>query len=119
MYETIVNNSPVQINVIKSRTGFFLKKDIETLKLLGGREKDVYQDKDGENVQKLQSVEYNNYQQAFKYFLLFYQMDNFVNLLSMLNTTITKFSFDEVWYTGQNSKQIEIENNVNITLIIG
>ena len=68
---------------------------------------------------KLQSVEDNNYQQAFKYFLLFYQMDNLVNSLSMLNTTITEFSFDKVWYTGQNSKQLEIENNVNMTLIIG
>ena len=37
----------------------------------------------------------------------------------MLNTTNTEFSFAEVWFTNQNSKQIEIEANVNVTLIIG
>ena len=37
----------------------------------------------------------------------------------MLNTTNTEFSFVEVWFTDQSSKQIEIEDNVNMTLIIG
>ena len=37
----------------------------------------------------------------------------------MLNTTNTEFSFVEVWFTDQNSKQFEIEDNVNMTLIIG
>ena len=30
----------------------------------------------------------------------------------------TDFSFIEVWFTDQNSKQLEIENNVNMTLLI-
>ena len=30
----------------------------------------------------------------------------------------TDFSFTEVWFTDQNSKQLEIENNVNMTLLI-
>ena len=29
-----------------------------------------------------------------------------------------EFSFIEVWFTDQNSKQLEIENNVNMTLLI-
>ena len=37
----------------------------------------------------------------------------------MLNTTNTKFSSIEVWFTDQNSKPLEIEDNVNITLTIG
>ena len=37
----------------------------------------------------------------------------------MLNTTNTEFSCTEVWFNDQNSKQIEIEVNVNMTLIIG
>ena len=37
----------------------------------------------------------------------------------MLNTTNTELSFIEVWFTDQNSKQLEIEDNVSITLIIG
>ena len=30
-----------------------------------------------------------------------------------------KLSFKEVWFTDQNSKQIEIEGNVNMALIVG
>ena len=37
----------------------------------------------------------------------------------MLNTTNTEFSFVEVWFTDQSSKQIEVEDNVSMTLIIG
>ena len=35
--------------------------------------------------------------------------------LTMLNTTNTEFSSIEVWFTDQNSKQLEIEDNVNMT----
>ena len=37
----------------------------------------------------------------------------------MLGTTNTEFSFIEVWLTDQNSEPLEIEDNVNLTLIIG
>ena len=37
----------------------------------------------------------------------------------MLNTTNTEFSSTEVWFTDQNIEPLEIEDNVNITLIIG
>ena len=37
----------------------------------------------------------------------------------MLNTTNTEFSSTEVWFSDQNSKPLEIEDNVNVTLIIG
>ena len=33
----------------------------------------------------------------------------------MLNT---EFSYVEVWFTNQNSKALEIEDNVNMTLVI-
>ena len=36
----------------------------------------------------------------------------------MLNTTITEFLYVEVWATDQNRKQLEIEDNSNMTLII-
>ena len=36
----------------------------------------------------------------------------------MLNTTNTKFSSIEVWFTtDQNNKPLEIEDSVNVTLI--
>ena len=37
----------------------------------------------------------------------------------MLSTTNTEFSSIEVWFTGQNREALEIEDNVNMTLIIG
>ena len=36
-----------------------------------------------------------------------------------MNTVNIKFSFDEVGFTDQTSKALEIEDNVNLTLIIG
>ena len=41
------------------------------------------------------------------------------HLLTMMNTVNTEFSFVEVWFTNQISKSLEIEDNVNLTLIIG
>ena len=37
----------------------------------------------------------------------------------MMNTINTEFSFVEVWFTDQASKAVEIEDNINLTLIIG
>ena len=36
-----------------------------------------------------------------------------------MNTVDTEFSFVEVWFTDKASKALEIEDNVNLTLIIG
>ena len=37
----------------------------------------------------------------------------------MMNTVNTEFYFVEVWFTDQVNKALEIEDNVNLTLIIG
>ena len=37
----------------------------------------------------------------------------------MLSTTNTESSSIEVWFTDQNSRHLEIEDSVNLTLIIG
>ena len=37
----------------------------------------------------------------------------------MMNTIKNEFSFVEVWFTDEISKALEIEDNVNLTLIIG
>ena len=37
----------------------------------------------------------------------------------MMNTVNIEFSYVEVWFTDQASKALEIEDNVNLTLIIG
>ena len=36
----------------------------------------------------------------------------------MLKTANAEFSFIEIWFTDQNNKSPEIEDNLNITLII-
>ena len=39
--------------------------------------------------------------------------------LTMLDTKNTQFSIIEEWFTDQNSEPLEIEKNVNLTLITG
>ena len=84
---------------------------------------------------KLESVEVilvhwnlvnNNYQQTSKVLftlLLNKQFGQVINIaphsLTMLGTKNTEFSFIEVWFTDQNSEPLEIEDNFNLTLIIG
>ena len=41
------------------------------------------------------------------------------NTLTIMNIIKTEFSFVEVWFTDQISKALEIEDNVNLTLVIG
>ena len=113
---TIANNHPVQIyvNKIKSwivfkiKTGYKLELlSPETMKLLGSTKKDVDQDKDVEDVSKLESVEVvlihcnlvnSNYQQASKALFTFLpnkQFGQLINIaphsLTMLDTTNTEF----------------------------
>ena len=68
----------------------------------------------------------NNYQQSSKVLLTFLPNKNFGELVTitphsptMMKTTNAKFSFVEIWFTDQNDRQLEIEEDVNITLIIG
>ena len=67
----------------------------------------------------------NNYQQVSKVLFAFVpnkQFGQLINLLphwlTMLNATITEFSSIEIWFSDQNSMPLEIEDNVNLTLII-
>ena len=67
----------------------------------------------------------NNYQRASKVLFTFVpnkQFGQLINIspysLTMLSTTITQLSSIEVWMTDQNSEPLEIDDNVNMTLII-
>ena len=67
----------------------------------------------------------NNYQQVSEVLFTFVPNEQFGQFiiksphsLKMLNTTNTEFSSIEVWFTDQNSKHQEIEDNVNILLTI-
>ena len=66
----------------------------------------------------------NNYQQVLH--LTFVPNKQFGQLITiaphsptMLKTTNAEFSFIQIWFTYQNNRPLEIEDNVNITLIIG
>ena len=143
-HETIADNSPVQIyvNKIKNRIVFKIKTGYKlelltdgTMQLLASSKKDIDQDKDGEIVPRLETVEVvlvhcnlvnNNYQQTSKVLFTFVPNKLFGQLITitphsptMLKPTNTKFSFIEIWFTDQNNRPLEIEYNVNITLMIG
>ena len=143
-HETLTDNSPIKIfsNKIKNRivfkinTGYKLEwLTPEAMKLLGSPKKVVDKDKNGQNVTKLESVEVvlvhcnfvkNDYQHALKVLFSFVPNKKFRQLLNisphvftMMNTINTKFSSVEVWFTDQSSKALEIEDNINLSLIIG
>ena len=122
--------------VFKVKTSFKLELlTLEAMKLLGSTKKVVNKDKKGENVPKRESVEVvlvhcnlvkNNYQHSSKVLFSFVPNKRFgqlinisPNTLTMMNTVNTEFSSVEVWFTNQNSKALEIEDSVNLTLIIG
>ena len=98
-------------------------------------EKNNDQNKDGEMVPRLETVEVvlvncnlvsNNYQQASKVLLTFAPNKQFGQLITitphsptMLKTTNAEFSFIEILFTDQHNRPLEIEDNLNIALIIG
>ena len=143
-HETLTENPSIQIypNKIKNRIIFKIKTGYklelltpETMKLLGSTKKVVDKDKNGENVPKLEIVEVvlvhcnlvkNDYQHTSKVLFTFVPNKKFGQLINisphaftMMNTVNTEFSNIEVWFTDQSSKALEIEDNVNLTLIIG
>ena len=65
----------------------------------------------------------NTYQEVLFSFVPNKQFGQLINILlhslTMMNTVNTESSFVEVWFTDQVSKALEIEDNVNLTLIIG
>ena len=137
----MTENSPIQIypNKIKNRIVFKIKTGYklelltpETMKLLGSMKKDVDSDKNSKNVPQLEFVEVvlvhcnlvkNYYQHTSKVLFSFAPNKKFGQLINisphslMMNTAATEFSFVEVWFTDQ-IKALEIEDNVNLTLII-
>ena len=143
-HETVADNPPVQtyVNKIKNRIVFKIKTGYklellteETMQLLGSSKKDIDQNKDGELVTRLETVEAvllhcnlasNSYQQASKVLFTFISNIQFGQLITitphsptMLKTNNAEFSFIETWFTEQNKRPLEIKDKVNITHIIG
>ena len=142
-HETIGENAPILIyaNTINNRIVFKVKSGYklellskETMKLLGSIKDTIDSDKNSENVPKLENFEVvlvhcdlvnNAYQQHSRVLFTFAPTKQYCQLISIspkslifLKTMNTEFSEIEVWFTDQNNNVLEIEDNVNISLII-
>ena len=104
------------------------------MKLLESTRDTIDADKNSENVPRLENVEVvllhcnlvnNSYQQASRVLFTFVPNKQYGQLISVspnslifLKTMNTEFSEIEIWFIDQNNNALEIEDNVNITLII-
>ena len=104
------------------------------MKLLGSTKDIIDVDKNSENVPKLDNVEIvlvhcnlvnNAYQQHSRVLFIFVPNKLYGQLITIsphllvfLKTMNTDFSEIEIWFTDQNNNALEIEDNVNISLII-
>ena len=104
------------------------------MKLLGSTKDIIDSDKNSENVPRLENVEVvlvhsnlvnNSYQQASRVLFTFVANKQYGQLISItpnslifLKTMNTEFSEIEIWFTDQNNNSLEIEDNVNISLVI-
>ena len=141
--KAIGENAPILIyaNTINNRIVFKIKSGYklellskETIKLLGSTSSIIDADKNSENVPRLENVEVvivhcnlvnNSYQQHSRVLFTFVPTKRYGQLISIsphslvfLKTMNTEFSEIEIWFTDQNNNALEIEDNVNISLII-
>ena len=143
-HETIADISPVLIyvNETNNRIVFKIKSGCKlellskkTMKLLGSTSNSIDKDKNSELVPKLESVDLvlvhcnlvnNSYQQASKVLFTFVPNKKYGQLITvsplsliMLKTVNTESSFIKIWFTDQDNRPLEIEDNINISLIAG
>ena len=104
------------------------------MKLLGSTKDIIDSDKNSENVPRLENFEVvlvhcnlvnSNYQQHSRVLFTFVPNKQCGQLISISphslffqKTMNTEFSEIDIWFTDQNNNALEIEDNVNISLII-
>ena len=104
------------------------------MKLLGSTKWKISKDKNGENVPYLEITEVvlvhynmvnNDYQQDSRVLCTFIPNKPFGSLLDVsptnhifLKTFNSEYNEIEVWFTDQNSKPLEIEDRINLTMVI-
>ena len=131
----------IYVNKIENRITFKIKNGYslellakETMKLLGSTKNKITKDKNGENVPHLEITEVvlvhcnmvnNDYQQDSRVLYTLVLNKSFGSLLdiSPSNHIFLKtfnLEYDEiiVWFTDQNSKPLEIEDRINLTIVI-
>ena len=104
------------------------------MKLLGSTKNKIAKDKNGENIPHLEITEVvlvhcdiinNDYQQDSRVLYTFVPNKSFGSLLEISPTNhiflkMLNSEYDEikVWFTDQNSKPLEIEGRINLTMVI-
>ena len=142
-HKAIGENAPILIyvNTINNRIVFKIKTGYklellskETMNLLGSTKDIIDSDKNIENVPRLENVEVvlvhcnlvnNSYQQHSIVLFTFVPNKQYGQLISISphslifsKTLNREFSEIDIWFTDQNNNTLEIEDNVNISLII-
>ena len=142
-HETVGETVPILIyaNTINNRIVFKIKSGYklellsnETMKLLGSTKNIIDSDKNSENVPRLENFEVvfvhcnlvnNSYQQHSRVLFTFVPTKQYGKVISIsphslvfLKTMNMEFSEIEVWFMDQDNNALEIEDNVNISLII-
>ena len=106
----------------------------ETMKLLGSTENKITKDKNGKNVPHLEITEVvlvhcnmvnNDYQHDLRVLYTFVPNKSFASLLDIstsnhifLKTFNSEYDEIIVWFTDQNSKPLEREDRINLTMVI-
>ena len=130
--ESVDNPSiKMYVNKIENKITFTIRKGyclellmLETMKLLGSTKSKITKDKNGENIPHLEIVELvlihcnlvnNNYQQNSK---ILYTIRNFTPKSYLLKIFNSEFQEIKVWFTDQNSRPLEVEDKLKLTLIV-
>ena len=131
----------IYVNKIKNRVTFKIKDAYslelltpETMKLLESTKNKITKNKNGENVPHLEITEVvlvhcnivnNDYQQDSRVLYTFVPNKLFGSLLEISPTNhiflkTFNLEYDEiiVWFTDQNSQPLEIEDQINLTMVI-
>ena len=131
----------IYVNKIENRVTFKIKNayslellTLEKMKLLGSTKNKITKDKNGENIPHLEITEVivvhcnivnNDYQQDSTVLYTFVPNKPFGSLLEIcptnhifLKTFNSEYDQIIVWFTDQNSKPLEIEDRINLTMVI-
>ena len=137
----VTDNPPITIyvNKIENRITFKIRTFLEllapeTMKLCGNTKSKIVKDKNGKNVPHLEITEVvllhcdianNDSQQDSRVLYRLVPNKSFGQLLDIspknfifLKTFNSEFSYIEIWFTDQPSKPLEIEDEINITLVL-
>ena len=114
--------------MFKTKTEYYLELlTPETMKLLGSTKSKITKNKNGENVHNLEITEVTlvHYQQDSRVLYTFVLNKSFGQLLGIspknfifIKAFKSEFLYIEVWLTDQNSKPLEIEDQIKLTLVI-